>query len=318
MVPCFSSVHRSPIAHGESVDRVAPQFIAEQSGWCLLGDQPDHSIPRIELVRYQIIIHGTQLLDHLHHSLNHLCLVICHCRPPSGIDLSSPLGHLANEIYIQRLPGLIYFWNRRNARLLLAIREDRATRFDRDLDNSLKVTNCRLETVFNDLLDISSPNPRCTGPVFQEFASLLLSIAGVGVPPTGLLNLNGLIVYKRDLPPTVRLNQLFAIGSLPILLRAIGETSVILDLYAVTNNQFIFHDSTSSIITQSGLPIGTLIGDKRISTRITAAVDALLATLKPNELRLLDSYLLSANAVSGPVKDAVDILFRSQPGNWID
>lgn len=247
-----------------------------------------------------------------------------YCRAPAQAQagLNTPLGFLASQIHIDRSNGLIYFWNRRNARLLLAIREGRTDQFDRDLNSALTASQCTLEGVFNDLIGFTSYRPHCTREVFHAVGTLLTGIAGIGTQPTGLLNLNGLIVYSRDLPTNIRIvsspwgiNELYDIESLPILLQAIGASSKLLGASSTTNNQFIFHDGITPILTCSGLLIGPLIGDKTILAQIPNAVDALLAVLSPAEQRKLLTALLTTIAVDDPLATVIVDLFRGRGGN---
>lgn len=239
--------------------------------------------------------------------------------PNTAVDLNSPIGLLANGISVQRLDGFVYFWNKKNAEILLTLREAQADQIAREIQIALRVNECRLDTALNDLIGINSLRlSRCTNEIYGLLGHILTSILGVGAPPTGLLNLNGLIVFRRDLPPTLVINPrtslldiLGGIINVPLLLDAIAQKSILLDAAGFYNTQFIFQDGISPIQTRSGFIIGSILGDKTLLVRIRAALDVLITGLSPTSLSSLVSALLNSIAINEPITAAVQVLYTS-------
>lgn len=241
--------------------------------------------------------------------------------PNAPADLNSPIGLLAHGIAVQRLDGYVHFWNKKKAEILLTLREDQAEKFKRELDIALKLNECKLDVVLNDLIGINTLRlSRCTNDIYDLVGHILTTILGIGGPPTGLLNLNGIIVFRQDLPVTLfidpktsGLSFLCDIISLPELVDAIAQKSILLDAAGYYNTQFIFQDGTWPIRTKSGFIIGTLLGDKTLVDKVRAAVDVLIAALSPTAVTSLISGLLKAIAINEPVTAAVQVLYT--PGN---
>lgn len=235
------------------------------------------------------------------------------------MGLTSPIGHLAKQIYVQPLIDVIHFWNGKNGRILLSIREDKADKFSQDIALALKVDDSKLDVVFNDLIGINNLRlSRVTGEIFGYFGSLIAAILGIGFPPTGLLNLNGIINFKTDLPSSLVLDPrkspllaLCEIGDRSILVKEIASQSILLDAAGYYNKDFIFHDGVFPLQTLSGFVIGTLVGDKSLLTQIEAAVEQLVASLDPTEVPTLLTNLLAAIAVDNTFETAIQIVYAN-------
>lgn len=235
------------------------------------------------------------------------------------VGLTSPIGHLANQIHVQPLNDIIHFWNEKNGRILLSIREDKADKFSQDIALALKVDDSKLDVVFNDLLGINNLRlSRVTGEIFGYFGSLIAAILGIGFPPTGLLNLNGIINFKTDLPSTLVLDphtspllSLCEIGDRSILVKEIASQSILLDAAGYYNKDFIFHDGVFPLRTLSGFVIGALVGDKALLTEIEKAVEQLVANVDPVEIPALLTNLLAAIAVDNTIETAIQIVYAN-------
>lgn len=154
--------------------------------------------------------------------------------------------------------------------------------------------------------------------MFDTIGFFLSSLVGILTTPTGLLNLNGLIVYRRELPQTIRITpspwgigNLGNIEGLQLLLQAIADNGDFLLAYSVSNNnQFVFHEGLTPIISSSGLTLGTLLGDRNILGQINNAIAALVGPLNAAEERKLLLDILRSISINDSVKTAVDLLFR--------
>lgn len=223
-------------------------------------------------------------------------VVVIH-RKGVPVNLNTVLGILANDIFIQRFNGNLYFWNRSNARILLIVSEVGAEKSASDLTAVGESSGCTdLDSIFNDLLGIGPANARCTELAFQAFADLWARTIGLSSGPVGFLSLNGLVVLARQLPPSIRIpsspwgpNALFQITNLSVLLHAIASSSAVL---AASNS------------------VGPLLGDESLLATLPDAIIALLANLDSAETSQLTLDYVAANAIGAPLTIALDLLFK--------
>lgn len=219
--------------------------------------------------------------------------------------------------------GYVYFWNKTSGRIILVLREDQANKYKLEIDTATKLGECKLEVAFNDIIGVNGLRiSKCTADIFNYFGNLLASILGIGDEPTGLFNLHGIIVFKRDLPEKLSIDQnlsglgpLYNIEDLPYLLQCIARLSVLLDAAGYWNTKFIFLDGASSIRTRSGFFIGALLGTKNYLDNIEVAITALVSELSADDIKSLAIHLLQDIAISVPIASSIDILYDTDAGN---
>lgn len=222
---------------------------------------------------------------------------------------------------MQTLDGYVYFWNQSNGRIILVLREDKASNIKHDIEVATKSGECSLEIAFNDLIGINALRlSRCTTDIFASFGNLISSILGIGCSPTGLFNLNGIILFIRDLPlkidPRVSgLGSLYGIENIRVLLPIIAHQSVLLDAAGYWNIEFIFLNGASALETHSGYVIGSLLGERALLDNVLIAVAALVSELTADGIKSLATSLVQDIAIGVPISNSIDILYANDAGN---
>lgn len=234
--------------------------------------------------------------------------------------LSSPIGYLSNVIYVQTLNGNVYFWNQSNGRIILVLCQEQATKIKHNIEVATKFGECSLEVAFNDLIGINGlRTSRCTKDIFESFGNLIASILGIGCTPTGLFNLNGIIVFIRDLPLKVDpglsgLGSLYEIGNIRTLLPNIAQQSVLLDAAGYWNIEYIFLNGASPLQTGSGYIIGALLGARALLDNVLIAAAALVSELSADGIKGLATSLVQDIAIGVPIYNSIDILYANDAG----
>lgn len=199
----------------------------------------------------------------------------------------------------------------------MQLRVDKVQQYSKDIELALNMNHLKLDNIFNELIGINYVffSSLCK-EMFSYFGNLLAETLGIGCPPTGLLNLNAIIIYDLELPkgivtisPNGPLKELGTQHSPLALIQTIGKQSILIDAAAYWNQQYIFQDSAYPIVTASGYISGNLIGDKQSLTKLNDATKDLLAKLTPDQTLTLSIDLLEAVAVDSIIGKGIVPVF---------
>lgn len=222
------------------------------------------------------------------------------CIANQPLDTTTPLGLLASKYAIINCDHTdddsltLYAYNTLNGRCILAINMSSYRKLLAELNavlSELGLTS--LESVFNELVGISTPITPTTTEVYSQFGNIYQKYLGNGPcsESTALTNFNALLSYVSVIPTiqsyesvNQQLGSLASVQNIHLLLQDIAQTSDILDAYGQSDSSIEILDNLYPILTKSGYLLSNLMGQRDLITPVEDGVQCLLDNLQASDL----------------------------------
>lgn len=210
---------------------------------------------------------------------------------------------------------------------MLAINKDKAEPYIQRISTVLRLNHLQIDWLFNDLIGVNNLKlTTLTENFFSYLGDEIADLLGIGKrEATGLFNLNGLLIYRIDLPGRLHLDRrtsllhdLSEIEDSLELATAIASESVLLDVAGYWNTPFIFQSNQVPLVTASGYVIGPLIGNKPLLAGVLDAVEALVDELTTTDGAIVLCELMKALAIGNSLEPALKRVYRPAATNKIE
>ncbi|XP_059610279.1 uncharacterized protein LOC132257410 [Phlebotomus argentipes] len=227
-----------------------------------------------------------------------------------SLEMDSPLGFLAQNVFIYEYDGYLVFFNQINAKLLFMLPAAKMKEVLTLVNVTADLNRLSLAVAFNSYLGINNAKQtkNCV-EMFNYVGNVLAELIGVGCKPTAAVNLLGLLnlytVFPNDLvvlQPYSPVKNLL-VESASDLALLIARCSIVVDAAAFYNKNFLFQDIIFPGKTLSGNKIGNILGNKDILAKVPYLLKHILYNLPYHDVyEFLVNLLVTVTLDSKPLE----------------